>query len=557
MYEKDPHRTQYMYAAVNGNHDNMDRTGTKNSNQYFRTVNNYPKNGYQGEEGVCYYFIYSNVLFIIFNTEDLSSSEEVEKAKAWFEEVVQNNPTQYIIVAQHYQWFSGSTGSSNSSGYTRWKDLFDQYGVDLAIAGNNHIYLRTNSIYQGNVSNDPNHGTVYIDAPSSDNERGNTMNDTLSYNQEWIASRWTEGGPSIGGMAVNVNTDHISVELLNRYGELIDSTIIPSRREAHPLGNFNKTEFENSFQFIPGTIPTSGVLTCSSSGRRMMQKIEVWKDNQLLLSTNLRKTQDTNMILNGLDASSKNVLTLRITYCDGSVSNKSFVCKTGQLQGSLNCFKADIQNGKYLLSWNNTYSEGVVTQYRIYKNHTFLMDVDGSKVEVNLSDSNVSLLDEFTIEAYQDEFLLWRSNTNYFDYTDVDLDGNCTIEDIQYLQETIVHKIQMNEEYQVLYDFNQDGQLNIADVNYLYLFLEKKISSLTAPTFKVQFLDMYGNLIQEENVKALEDATPPDVQLDGYVFLGWNMDYHHVTKDMVIKGIFYKEPSVIRSLYQIILKKEA
>ena len=48
----------YMWASVMGNHDYMDRTSTKNCNDFFESVYSFPRNGYEGEEGVCYYFKY-------------------------------------------------------------------------------------------------------------------------------------------------------------------------------------------------------------------------------------------------------------------------------------------------------------------------------------------------------------------------------------------------------------------------------------------------------------------------------------------------------------------
>lgn len=43
----------YVWAGVNGNHDNMSRGFARQSNEYFRYANNNPENGYEGEIGVC------------------------------------------------------------------------------------------------------------------------------------------------------------------------------------------------------------------------------------------------------------------------------------------------------------------------------------------------------------------------------------------------------------------------------------------------------------------------------------------------------------------------
>lgn len=64
----EPHFRNNTWAGLNGNHDNMDRTNKKNSNRFFRNTNAVPLNGYDGEEGVCYFFRYADVLFIALNS---------------------------------------------------------------------------------------------------------------------------------------------------------------------------------------------------------------------------------------------------------------------------------------------------------------------------------------------------------------------------------------------------------------------------------------------------------------------------------------------------------
>jgi len=219
---------KYMWVNVNGNHDNMDRTNSRNSRHYFRHAHNKPLNGYGNQMGVVYWFKYANTLWFVLNTEEPS----VEAEKAWMADVIAKNPTQYIFVVQHYQWFNGITGAASSSGFTRWGSFFDQMGVDMAFAGNDHIYVRTLPIYNGEVSIDPTKGTVYIQAPSSCNERGREMNQDLSRNANLIAARWTEGAATTGGIIVTVNKEGISVALYDRSGTQRDNAYIPARRPA-------------------------------------------------------------------------------------------------------------------------------------------------------------------------------------------------------------------------------------------------------------------------------------------------------------------------------------
>lgn len=231
MLTKDHYR-DYMWVTMNGNHDNMDMTNTKNTPAYFRDTHNNPQNGYVGQEGVSYWFKYSNVLWIVLNTEDLNNAVQVPKAQEWAAEVIRRNPSQYIFVAQHYNWFSGNTGAYNANGFTRWNAFFDKWAVDFAFAGHEHIYVRTHKLFNQQVSTDPNKGTVYLQAASSDGDRGATMNATLSSNAEKIAYRWTNGASTIGGSVVTVNEKGLKISLYDNSGTQLDYAEIAANRPA-------------------------------------------------------------------------------------------------------------------------------------------------------------------------------------------------------------------------------------------------------------------------------------------------------------------------------------
>jgi len=224
------HYKNYMWVTMIGNHDahTTAATAATDSHEFFRDTHNNPRNGYAGQEGCTYWFKYGDVLWVILNSMDLSEAQ-LPKAQAWLKQVIQNNPAQYIIVAEHYQYFSGVTGATNTE-FTRWNKIFDECGVDLALAGNNHIYLRTKSLFNNAVNTDPTKGTVYIQAPSSDNDRGQAMDASVSSNADKIVFRWTEGGPTVGGILVTVNEDKIRVRLYNRSGTLLDDADIPTKR---------------------------------------------------------------------------------------------------------------------------------------------------------------------------------------------------------------------------------------------------------------------------------------------------------------------------------------
>lgn len=225
MYEE-PVFGRYMWAGVNGNHDNMTRTYGL-SNAFLRDANFYPRNGYEGEEGVCYFFRYGDALFVMLNSESMRSDEGLEAAQNWVRKVVAENPARYVIVCEHYQWFFGTDG--RFSQYTRWCELFDELGVDLALAGNNHIYVRSAPLRGGEVT-DGTVGTVYLQLPSSDNERGHAYVEEWTNNRDIIRSRWYEGEKTVGAVHLAADRRYLVLTLLDRNGMMIDRVEIPAKR---------------------------------------------------------------------------------------------------------------------------------------------------------------------------------------------------------------------------------------------------------------------------------------------------------------------------------------
>lgn len=227
LYEEENFH-KYMWGGLNGNHDDMTRKYFT-TNKFIRDANFYPRNGYEGEEGVCYFFEYGDVLFIMLNSEHMRKEEDLQRAQKWVEDLLKSHRAKYRVVCEHYQWFFGADG--RDSQYGRWRNLFDKYGVDLALSGNNHIYVRTNALYNGEET-DGTKGTVYLQTPSSDNERGVECNNTVApeQNSNIIKYRWAEGANTVGACHLKVTPKKMTVVLLDRKGNVLDSVDVLAKR---------------------------------------------------------------------------------------------------------------------------------------------------------------------------------------------------------------------------------------------------------------------------------------------------------------------------------------
>ncbi len=225
MYTNWPFKN-YTWAGVIGNHDHMSRGYESNSNEYFRLANNNPLNGYNGEKGICYFFKYGDALFIMLNNETMRTDEGLALAQEWVRKTIKDNPAKYIIVVEHYQWFFATNGKTSQ--YSRWCELFDECSVDLAIGANNHVYARTNALYQGKET-DGSKGTVYVQTPSSDNERGQELAEWTD-NKDIIQVRWSEGANTVGAMLMHTTPKGITLSLYNRTGKEIDTFTVKAKR---------------------------------------------------------------------------------------------------------------------------------------------------------------------------------------------------------------------------------------------------------------------------------------------------------------------------------------
>lgn len=220
-----PAYRNYMWGAVEGNHDHQSGKDGR-TDAYFRDTHNNPANGYPGQEGVAYWFRYGDVLFFMLNNEAMRTQQSLEPVFAWMRTVASEVPAKYIVAVQHYEWLIGTDGSDSQ--LDRFRDLFDELGVDLAIAGNNHAYIRTPALH----SRKPvaaSQGTFYVVTPSSDNSRGRALK-PLAANQDIVSMRWSEGSRTVGAMIMDVTPQRIVMTLYDRDGKVQDSFTVPAKR---------------------------------------------------------------------------------------------------------------------------------------------------------------------------------------------------------------------------------------------------------------------------------------------------------------------------------------
>ncbi|MBO4404526.1 MAG: metallophosphoesterase family protein [Treponema sp.] len=222
-----------VWAGIPGNHTYYDVFPKKGQeivdNRWWCATQNPPDNGPEVMRSN-FWFKYDSILFIGIDSIDTSHLNEQKK---WFEQVLQENKDtyQYLIVYQHYPYisgFNGGFGGTNVS-YYLWMNLFDKYGVDLALSGDHHVYLQSNALVQKKTAEDGISGTTYFVCPQI-GDRSREMQGTI--NPSIIKSRITSSDLAYesGLSYFKVTKEGITHTLLDGDGEIVESHFIPAKR---------------------------------------------------------------------------------------------------------------------------------------------------------------------------------------------------------------------------------------------------------------------------------------------------------------------------------------
>ncbi len=478
----------YMFCTTLGNHDWMTNVGTNYSDgasyKFMDACCNNPRNGFAGQENICYYFYYGDALFICVNTETASANylgmttdQFVKAQQDWVESVLQNNTAQYIFLMQHYQAFATS-GAYQSTGYTRWHTICDKYGIDIFFSGNSHVYMRSLPIYDGEISTDPSKGTVYMVAPSSDGERGVAYS-APTKNTDKIVSSWSDTKAKAASV-VKVTKDGISMQLVNYDGTILDSsTLLPKRLptnlEPIDLSDFDKTSFESSFEVrINQNQITAPSLAFSSDASSVLRSIKVYnKDTNETYYEGMLAKNSTSCVLNNVDKGELSI-GVELRYVDATTEELTFNINNRYEWGTIRNPQITQTDEGYILKWDESINASRISSIDVY--------IDGVRYDV--------------IDAGTKQASLYKG------------DGR--------------HNVQI-----IVKD--KDG-----DVVYTSQMLNYEINAY----YTVTFLDSNGKELKKETVASGASATPPEYKAPkGYEFDGWDKDISSVKSDLFVKPV--------------------
>jgi len=105
-----------------------------------------------------YSFDYGNTHFVALTTEGPMTGQQLE----WLVEDLSSTRAMWKFVFYHRPMYSVGSHGPSISVQNAWGDILDKYQVDLVFNGHDHLYVRTFPIYNGEVVNSTDMGTVHI-----------------------------------------------------------------------------------------------------------------------------------------------------------------------------------------------------------------------------------------------------------------------------------------------------------------------------------------------------------------------------------------------------------
>lgn len=84
---------------------------------------------------------------------------------------------------------------------------------------------------------------------------------------------------------------------------------------------------------------------------------------------------------------------------------------------------------------------------------------------------------------------------------------------------------------------------HIIVVSYLGLITDFEIEIIPKPVFEVIFYDNFDRVLSQQMVELGNDAIAPiNTNVDGYTFIGWDIELTNVQSNLIVKGIYEKIP---------------
>lgn len=553
--KQNPSLQTMMWANIPGNHTYYadGKASLKDAegggNLYFEAMTNHPDNGFS-DVNSSYWFIYNSVMFVLMDSLSIQiSSTKLSDQQAWLKQVVSENEGkfQYLIVGQHYPWMNALTGAksaSYTSTYSAWYKVFDEVGVDIAIAGDYHTYYRSNKIYNDQVvADDASQGTVYMgNRQIGGRAAGGSYYIKERQNEEYYACRLDNPTATTSGCGYfTVTTKGIEWKMYDCDTlKVVDECFIPAKRGI----NWEPVKDKVAESSIFTASGNTGYINFNTSYKDYVKKMDVYyASGQLALTIEPSKDKTSTAIINNLELNKAYQYKIKYTFVDDTTKEAVVYGNTYGDYGEIYGFNISSNGEKFTATFNADLKNNVVKSFEIRqddKNIAAFSVSDSKLYNIVLENAKMNLDSTFTLNALNASGnIIFSTKKQYTYYGDVNVSGKFDMDDVDSAFKYIMEGKEFSGNALNLNNFNNDNKFDIGDVILMYKALKEGKSKIKAPAYTVVFLDFDGEVISTQIVKENENAVLPEFkEYAGYEFDYLSGSYKQITSDIVIKAIY-------------------
>ena len=249
------------FLSVPGNHEcNDEATGKP---ELWSKIFDLPKNGPSGFEEEFYSFDYGDSHILCLNSNIYSNEQldkgamdtaDFERIKTWIASDLGETDKTWKIVALHHPPYVVVDDRVSAEILNQWVPIFEDNGVSLVLCGHQHVYMRTFTMFDREVSTDD--GITYIMGDSGSKFYSKAE---VPYDACMLENTSTY-------QTVSVASDGITVETYGSSGALLDSTVVTEPTAAdHEISlNYNSSE---AIVTAPSTAASGSAVTINVSNR--------------------------------------------------------------------------------------------------------------------------------------------------------------------------------------------------------------------------------------------------------------------------------------------------
>lgn len=498
-------------------------------NTYFNAIKGVPQNGPEGVNS-CYWFLYGNVLFMCIDSMQSSEYAKLSIIKQWFKEVVKKNEGnyQYIVAYQHYPWYDFQTGVDKYA--YRWNDIFDEFGVDLALSGHMHGYLRSKQLYNGAISDDEMKGTYYVVSP----QIGDRPKAITAYNNVDLFGCWesTINYPDYSAMStITVTKEGMTYKLLNVKGEVKDEFTIKAKRP-YVLQNQIK---EATFDSITLSSDSSSISAhMDPNNMQYVKNIQLIIDNEKVKSCNPDANKVSYVSVSGIDTNKIHDCVMNVTFIDGSKKTYQTKIATGDKANIINKLALESTGTKMKLSWE--VSENA-SSYKVYVDDKEYASSSNNYAEIDLKDLKYN--SKYSLACLDASGkIICMKDIYYTNYGDMNLDNKIDKNDASILVDLILKNKDFDETSIKFIDNNKDGRVDIGDAYKILSCANNTIDKIKEGTYLVTIVDESGNLLAFEEVSEGADLSITAPTIAGKTFKGYSNPYKNITSNIVLVAYY-------------------